>query len=363
MMKAILHNSKFAGIPNGDGGHRRTAQIKELVSLSGSEINDIKIKPVPKIDKYISGINCIAKYKLKIFPSYKVIGDCGQKYHIYHKCLREHQGEKLLVWEATENYIAPYVAKQFGFKILALPHNIESLVTDHGDPLTWKYLPDSLESEIYHLAKADAIFCISREEQWLLKLRGINADFLPYYPPKSVLSNLLEIRQIRNNSQPQRFLILGTAENPPTRLGMIEQIQWLSEIETLLDCEVDIAGYGTEKLQEYCKSPKFILHGAVEQKKLNHLLINAKAVLVHQKAGVGALTRIPEMIIAGIPVIANSNSCRSAFDYPGVYCYDNQHEMTNLLFKNLDIPVMLERPISAEKRFIDCLQELSTSST
>ena len=122
---------------------------------------------------------------------------------------------------------------------------------------------------------------------------------------------------------------------------------------------MDIAGYGTEVLAEYCQQANFNLIGSVAPEKLNYLLSNTQAILVHQQAGVGALTRIPEMLIAGIPVIANANACRSAFGYSGVHCYDTQEELEALMKNHLEVPPIIPRPHAAEKRFIDRLTELS----
>ncbi|NJL11155.1 MAG: glycosyltransferase family 4 protein [Calothrix sp. SM1_7_51] len=212
--------------------------------------------------------------------------------------------------------------------------------------------------EITNLAKADKIFSISREEQWLLKLYGIDNDFLPYYPPKEILNFLLDVRKARKISEKKRFLIIGTANNNPTIQGMIEQIQWLTSIKKEANFEIDIAGYGTEKLKEYCCDSTINIIGSVDSKELHNLLVNAKAVLVHQKMGTGALTRIPETIIAGIPVIANSSACRSAFNYSGVYCYEDKSELLNLICKKLDIPEILLPPIEAENRFLNYILSL-----
>jgi hypothetical protein len=84
----------------------------------------------------------------------------------------------------------------------------------------------------------------------------------------------------------------------------------------------------------------------------------AIAVLIYQEAGVGALTRIPEMLIAGILVIANSNTCRSAYNYDGIYCYDDDYELIKLMKSKLDLPKVLPSPIEAERRFIDCLNAI-----
>ena len=359
-MDLILRDTYFDVDVNGHGGNRRTAQIAGLVENAGFQIiNASHDLNTSRWNRYLKGIKFIIKHRFRIHPSYRLIGVCGFQYQIYKNTFTKHLGKKLLLWESTNNYVLPYVAKDFNVKIIALPHNLESLVEQQSDPYTYKKLPESFESEIKHISKADAIFCISREEQWLLKLRGIDADFLPYYPPAPIFSNLLKVRELRANSQKEKFLIIGSAINPPTLMGMIEQIEWLNQIIKDITFEVDVAGYGTETLKKYCDRSNFTLHGTVDAERLNKLLINAKAVLVHQKAGAGALMRIPEMLIAGIPVIANSNACRSCFNYQGVYCYDNQSELAELMSQDLDNPAILPRPILAEERFIKCLKTLA----
>lgn len=368
-MPQILRYSKFEPNSEGHGGHRRTSQISELIHSAGFGIHEVTQTQSTAIQRYRYGIQFLLKYHPKLFPSRPTVSGCGQQYLSCLQSLHQYSGKKIAIWEMTVNYVAPYIAKDKGFKILAMPHNLESFVADYIDPFTGETLPASLENEIKHLAQADRIFCISREEQWLLKLRGIEADYLPYYPPQPILHNLLSIRKLRQTSEKQRFLILGSADNLPTLTGMVEQLQWLENIRKTLDCQIDIAGYGTERLQQSSDffkagtsqhpNPKLNLLGAVEPEKLNHLLIHAKAILIHQRAGSGALTRIPEMLIAGVPIIANSNACRSAFGSSGLYCYDSESELMDWMNQPLATPEILPRPVTAERRFTDFLKELA----
>jgi len=363
-MNKILCANSFQATSDGHGGNRRTYQIQELTNLAGLEIISLQKEFVKttKYERVINSLKFLLKYKVEFYPSRNFINVCGHTYENFQKVLSQHKSKKILLWESTANPLFLLVAAEYGFKTIALPQNLESLVVGQTDLFTRQSLPQSLENELGYLGKANAIFCISREEQWFLKLRGIDADFLPYYPPKAILFNLLEVRKQRNILSNNRFLILGTAHNPPTRIGIIEQIQWLSEISKSLDFPIDIAGYGTENLKEYCNSSNFTLHGSVSVEKLNSLLVNSKAVLVHQKTGSGALTRIPEMIIAGIPIIGNSQACRSAFHYSGVYTYDNQVELAELMSNSFDLPPILERPRSAERRFVQYIRQLAANS-
>lgn len=359
---------------NGYGGDHRSMQIQELVDSLDYQLVDLfKKLNLPEWSKYLKGLEFFLRSKLQVYPFYhpvypidtyhfyRVFKIFGEELLNYQSAINQYSSHKLLLWEFTEKLVAPYLLKKAGFKIMAVPHNLESLEVNLQDLYNHRKILNALKAELNYLAKADIIFTISREEQWLLNLYGIKADFLPYYPPKSILSNLLTIRESRKNSiqsRDSRFFILGTAKNTPTLQGMIEQIKTLKKLLGKMDISIDIAGYGTEKLKEYCNHPQFHLHGTVDTSKLERLMIEAKAVLVYQQSGVGALTRIPEMLIAGIPVIANGNACRSTFSYSGVYCYDNDEELAKLISQDLAMPSLLERPVEAEKRFTDCLKQL-----
>ncbi|NJL53055.1 MAG: glycosyltransferase family 4 protein, partial [Hydrococcus sp. SU_1_0] len=302
MNKLYYKNHNFKITANGHGGDNRTAQITELVNSTELEIIEKENTLIAnsRLSRYSNGIKFLITNKFKIPPSYKVISQYGHYYKTKKDFFKKHNNIHLVLWEDTQNPIVPYLAREQQAKLIALPQNLESfLVEEQSSSYYVNKLLQNFSKEIEYLTKSDAIFCISREEQWLLNLLGINADFLPYYPPSNRLSSLLQLRKLRTyQSHNKRFLILGTC-NKPTYLGMIEQIQWLNQLLQNMDFEVDIAGYGTEKLKNYCQNSKFNLLGTVDSDQLERLLINAKALLIHQKAGVGALTRIPETIIAG----------------------------------------------------------------
>lgn len=373
MAQTILRSTRHKPKPHGDGYDRRTLQLEELVRSANIEIADVEGDSKSRIQQCLHGLLFMARHGFEILPlyhflhskdllhSYRALRVCGEEVEKHTKAIGRHAGAKVLLWEATEKQVVAHLAKKSGFKLLATPHNLESLVVSLGGVGTLKSISKRLQNEIKHLARADAVFCISREEQWLLNLFGVRADYLPYYPPQHIVSELLEVRAARSRSEQKRFLILGTAWNPPTFLGMVKQIESLREIRQEAEFEVDIAGFGTEKLKPYCDHPGFFLHGSVEPQQLNGLLTNARALLIFQQAGVGALTRIPEMLIAGIPVIANGNACRSAHDYPGLYPYESNRELTKLISTNFETPSLLSRPVEAETIFLNRLKQLVQS--
>jgi glycosyltransferase involved in cell wall biosynthesis len=363
---SLLVDTFFTTNANGHGGDHRTAQIAELIGKANLEITPFSRTLLKSAQsRSIAALKAvldpatwqfIAKHHLKINPAFRSIAFCGFQRQLYQRVLQQHIGSKVLIWEATKNYVAPFVAAEQHFKVIAFPHNLEALVPGQGA------IFENFETEVQALVKADWVFCISREEEWLLRTKGANAYYLPYYPPQSVLERFLKVRAARQNMTNHRFLIHGNAKNPPTRNGMIEQIEWLKKARETFPFEVDIVGYGSEKLKEHCESTDFVVHGSVTPEQLQAFLTSAKAALIHQVPTSGALTRIPELLIAGIPVIANRNASRSTSDYAGVYQYDDWIELAELMSRSLNSPEMLDRPIVHEKRVIDCLQACTSPS-
>ena len=364
MKDSVFVYSMFEVDPHGHGGCRRTSQIDELIQRGGFNSVQSGIKKLPTgFERYVGVIKSFNLILLlfairhRIFPtlSLKALAFFGLTRDIYTKEFNNHPNGQTLVWEITSRYIFPYVASEYNHHVIAVPHNLESFM------FYPHVFTESLDVEIQALSCADSVFCISREEQWLLKLHGIEADFLPYYPPSLIVDELLTVRDLRLDSFKDSYLILGNAKNAPTFSGMVRQIQYLSEIRKTLEFKVNIVGHGTELLKEHIKHTDFQLHGSVSSDELNKILTTTKAVLIHQLAGVGALTRIPEMLIAGVPVIANGNACRSCFEYDGIYHYEDQTELKEMLSKSeFPFPQMLPRPRCAEERFIKTLRELSS---
>ena len=74
----------------------------------------------------------------------------------------------------------------------------------------------------------------------------------------------------------------------------------------------------------------------------------------------GFLTRIPDMLVAGIPVIVNQIAARSTSGYSGVYSYQYPEELNLWLDKELPMPSLPEKPEYAEKAFIHSVLKYSS---
>lgn len=377
----ILRDTQFKSTADGHGGNRRTLQIEEILSKAGFEVHDLQgeinivqdfleknfysqlvtlFKVVPSFIKYLPYVS----------PAYKLFLSSALKISQSVKSLEQANDPKVIIWEDNLNYLMPYVAKNRGQRVVSLPHNFDSLATKF-DPSKRKENLDSLSNEVKHLAQADRIFCISREEQWFLRLCGLNSDYLPYYPPSSVVSDLLKVREAREKSynncnadsnRPRQFLVLGSYINTPTKVGMIELVKWLKSIEEELPFDVEIAGFGTQNLKDEIElGSRFKILGTLSNQELFHAMVRTSTILVHQTYGLGSLTKIPEMLIAGIPIIANSIASRSYFDYDGVHVYENSQELAKLINVNFCLPKMPLPPIHHENRFVDYLTRLIDS--
>lgn len=330
-MKKIICHTKFALNPFADGGSKRSVQIREILADSGLEYEDDSFK-LPKGASKAQLARWAFRAMRFIWRSYpEKIRSLGAylnlvKYYalripiIYDKY--EHQ-DIVFLWEDTTDKKELYLMKATGRPVLGLPHNIESLVSGHS--------VNALDEEVENLRHCDAVFAISREETWLLRLLGIDAFYLPYYPPKPVQSFLLSIREKRESrelGEKKNFLLLGSASNAPTRVGMQSLIDFADNHS--ISFQLHVAGYRTQSLRNP-NNPNMIFHGTVSNEELERLLVETDAVLIYQPPTTGALTRVPEMLIAGVPVFANFDAARNCHNVEDVHQYASFEELFELL--------------------------------
>lgn len=363
-MSQCIRYTNFSSDPDGNGAEKRTDQIGELLAKAGIEFDLIKQKQDQSF-KVVTVFKNLFEF-IFILKPLKYAGFKRFFHHLLsysktndllHKNLES--STKIFLWECTrsENYFIPFLVKKYNKVTIGLPHNLESLVPNQISRISLKKSPHWLMEEISYLSKCDAVFCISREETWLLRLFGINAFHLPYYPTEYTVKKLLEIREQRtslnNRTSDRKILLFGSANNQPTRLGMIEMINILKG-NTLNKIQFYIAGFNTNSLTEFIQSEgNIILLGSLEKDKMVRLLSEIDAVLIHQFPTSGALIKIPEMLIAGIPVIANSVASRS-YSYDGLYTYDDNKTLLEFLLNmNFKIPPIPKKPTDLIYLFVN----------
>lgn len=358
-MKRVVCNTKFKLDPFGDGGSKRSMQIRGLLAENGCVFEDddfILPKNVPSLQLMRWALRAVRFIRLN-YPKnrIKTISDYIRlvKYYalripvVYDRYVHQ---DVVFLWENTHDSDMLYLLKATGHAVFALPHNVESLVASHS--------VDALGREVSILQHSDSVFAISKEETWLLRLLGLNAFFLPYFPPKEAENQLLTIREkrkLRPTQLRKKFLLLGSASNLPTRNGMQMMIDYAASRSMSFD--LGVVGYKTELLHIHQQSG-ITFYGAVTKEVLDEILEETDAVLIYQPPTTGALTRIPEMLVAGIPVFVNFDAGRNYMDLSDVILYDSFENLFDTLESFLPYQAdCFHRDSLAERRFVDKINE------
>lgn len=216
-------------------------------------------------------------------------------------------------------FFAPLVLRltKAGVPVAALCQNLESLGYEQLNPRSQRRL---LNRELDLFSRCRLLVTISREEQFLLRNLDLPARYFPYYPVPEEAARLTAIRVQRKRTQKAHYLLLGTAGNKSTRDGMRAVMEAWKRIparkrhqEKLL-----VAGYWTRLLGEGMTGDGVEVLGEIPDDRLNDMLASVRAMLVYQEHGGGTLTRVADMLLAGVPVLANEHALRSWHGLRGI---------------------------------------------
>lgn len=338
-MKKVLIHRIFEPSAEGHGGNHRALQLQELYDKHGLELHPLEAKKKPLIPCYIRVLILILQthgWRIILRPQ------SAWRYYYswitvhYQRCIQSLDDNITdIIIEGTNDFFHPLfvLAKRANKRIIAIPHNLESLVPDRLH-LTAKHGGfHPFEQEIRMLRLCEKVYCISEEETWLLRLWGINAEYLPYTPPKALLSQIHYIRDARSlkkaNLQ-KRIFLLGSAINEPTRRGMQEVIDFWAE--STVNATLVVGGFATDTLlRNNLQKENIVILGALCDSQIKNELISCDAILIHQIPTTGALTRITEALEAGIPIIANFDAARSFHHNKNLHEYKSIQELINII--------------------------------
>jgi len=355
----VFHYSIFDESRDRNGGGHRTAQIRDLLrgaAIEGSELRETADLSV--FSKLAGWWILRAAVGIKL-PLRRRFGRQGAGYWAFRRHLRaSRDGNDVLLWESRDGGGMGIfgAARRNKIPILALPQNLESLVDDDRHNSFGRDGPWRIGEEIAQLAKCDAVFTISWEEYWLLKNTGCKVFLLPYYPPKVLLPVLHDLRRRRSSPGAFHFLF-GTAENPPTLEGMQEFLRRYVQLPKRKRRPLIVAGHGTDRLKAFADGRDVQILGRVTPAQLDGLMVQAGCLVVHQARGAGALTRIVEALVAGVPTIVNPMASRSVSQYNGVYTWRHVEELEHLLERDLPMPPVPSRPEQFEAEFIRLVRD------
>lgn len=359
-MLNILKHSHFSADPFGHGGSKRTAQINGLLTDAGIVFSeaDFETGAITKNKAlfYLRGLIHNRDITIPLKNNYAT----GRYLRIFEDFVDREQPDLFLL-EATSEYyllLAEVLVKN-NVPVIGLPHNLESLASGSKNIFSHKRAPFWLFDELNYLRLCQKNFTISSEESWLLSCTGLAAEHLPYYPARQAEEFLLNIRERKRHTEKKEngrvsVLLLGTFYNKPTADGYIELIQ---AIKKYADLEIIVAGHGSEQLKAIFSAKNVRVLGAVSNDRLAELIISCDYAVIQQQPSSGALTRIPELLLAGIPVLANEHAARSSSGLKGIKVYRSYPQLLEQLYSPLPSVPVIERPV-AENILADYIKNL-----
>jgi hypothetical protein len=180
-------------------------------------------------------------------------------------------------------------------------------------------------NELQILAQCDERLFISKLEVGLIRGLGLSARYHPYLPVGAIRSRLMSIRQKRASTRKEAglFILIGTASYGPIKKSCEWLIQHARDHGLPEGVRIIVAGLGTDTLLAPGESvPGIELKGWVEQEEMDELLARANGVLVPQRFGFGAPTRLAELSRAGVPVIGDQHPTYAIDAPPGFHVVD-----------------------------------------
>jgi hypothetical protein len=361
MPGSISTHSHFDPDEFSNGGCKRTAQIREILNKNNILFTVADFEPYQPKPRSLSSYRRGIIHNKKITANPRNDINTGKFLKSFEQFVKKEKPAQF-IWEsvASHHLMLAKVLHSNKIPFIALPHNIESLVAGNSSFKSRLSSPHWFAEELKYLKYSNKVFTMSHEEQWLLSLYGVDADYLPYYPTDRVKTYLLGIRKVKETQErgryPKKLLLLGTFYNRPTRHGYLDLLKHISKFKSI---ELNIAGFGSESL-EYLNSSNIKVWGSVDVETLKNIIIDNDVVILHQEPTTGALTKIPELLIAGIPIIANSAASRSFYGIQGITTYFNYQELFELIDTFVSsLPPIPQAPVSAEKRFIDSIKFIS----
>lgn len=337
MSRNIIYFSRFNNNPGGNGGDKRTAQICEILNQIEYDFISMCHTPFtipPKLNELLyNPSGCIQRKRSQLYKQHLTNG----KYNKWSDRFKEHLLymhllSKLFIDNLKNNiprllliddpvFLAPVVffAKSKGIPLVAFCHNLETLSREQVE---YSCQREMFDYELDLISMCDLVVTISKEETFLLRNLGMDPVYLPYFPLKTVADRFGEVRNRRHGRVKADFLLLGTVYNLPTLEGMKRAITEIVHNNIMPDDSLIVAGYGTNQLSSYVDDPRIVVRGEVTEGELDEILAMIKGCIIYQDNGSGALTKIPELLTAGVPVIVNSHAARSHHNLPGIFEFE-----------------------------------------
>lgn len=336
-MSGSLHYfSRFLPSPEHGGGSRRLLQVIELAGNLGLNV----VSSAPAAVQMEADRQCREAMRSGVDPRTESLGMWSEERRTAVSRLRaiaagwtrDLPANMAAALVDDPVYFEPLVdaLDDRGIPWMAVCHNLESLAPSQAAP---GRALDLLQQETSLLKRARQVATISREETWLLSNLGIPCLRLPYFPAEPIRLRLESVRLRRQTSGKEGILMIGTARNPGTRSGMESAASfWQAHGLHQTAGHLLLAGHDSNRhFRPGQFGPGVEVVGPLDDESHDRLLARVQACLCYQESGAGALTRITEMLLAGVPVLANSHAARSQHGAPGLVEFTSLGELGRAL--------------------------------
>jgi len=345
--------------PHGSGGMWRRRQIDGILRRHGAEPVNLEAPPSAAMPgRLLRALKLKARFGTDVRLTRYSLGQAEYSYRYYRSNAQRPGLAQVALLESGTDPIAGAALRDAGFKVVAVLSAINSLWRSRPSLITGPY-PHMFLCETRALAKLDATFCISREEQWLLNNVGVPAQYLPYFPDPERAQALAAERVARQppKSGSREFMICATRGNSDTVAAFRDQAELIRQAVPEGAALFHVTGHQTEQIKDIWTGKRFVFHGTCSDEEFAAVKQRCCAICLHQRDGIGALTRIPDMILSGLPVIANAPAARSFLDMAGVHVYDTPSRFRELALQAaLPTPPLPQRPVELEDAFFASLR-------
>jgi hypothetical protein len=152
---------------------------------------------VPRWRAWLAGLPPYLRWGTRASVDHAGVGLLGYRTLFYREALASHTGAKILLWETTYDSLLPSLARAAGYRVVALPHNLEALVSEAAFVNPRHDMFADLAGEVKRLGLAHAIFTIAKEARWLIETRGLSPCHLPFHPSPTLEAECRQIQQTR----------------------------------------------------------------------------------------------------------------------------------------------------------------------
>ncbi|MFH1176604.1 MAG: hypothetical protein V1750_04280 [Acidobacteriota bacterium] len=236
--------------------------------------------------------------------------------------------------------------------VVAIVHNLESMASEQVVEERRMVL---LGREIDLLRRCLGVVTISTEEAHWLEAWGVAAVHFPYYPIAAYQARYREVRRRRAGSPGHGVLFLANMNNLQNRTAL-ERIcaLWQGLRDTFGPLVVAGIGLGAWKGEIQGAAGVDFL-GTLDDERFDDLLASIGCLLCYQERGSGALTRIPEALLCGVPVVANFNAARSYHHRQGVWEFRGRDDLPAALHAALGHRAPIPEPRAPDPALLEGL--------